>query len=168
MFSACNISGLFLLTNGSQDALSNHSKLYSPSKQWTAGTNGDHFTFYNTNVMSLDGTIMSARVRVSSFSPDIVYPDSTIAFVIGSLYLEGHPSACIIAKYIKVIIGDFASSVPPIPAFFDTHFNCLGTVCGEAFVLADKSIVFPITIDAFMLNDFKHFRVLCVFPHPPL
>lgn len=160
MFSACNISGLFLLTNGTQDALSNHSQLYTPGNQWTTSTTGDHFTFYDTNVTSLDGTNMTARVRIASFSPEVIHPDSTIALIIGSLYIEGHLSPCIIAKHIKVIASDFASSVPPVPAFFHTHFNCLGTVCGDATVLKDKSIVFPITINAYMLNDFKHFSVL--------
>lgn len=156
----CNISGLFLLTNGSQDALQNHSQLYTPGNQWSTSSTGDHFVFYDTHVTSLDGTNISARVRVASFTPEVVHPDSTIALIVGSLYFEGYQSAVIIAKHIKVIAGDLSSSIPPIPAFFDTHFNCLGTVCGEALVLEDKSIVFPITIDAYMLNEFKHFRVM--------
>lgn len=160
MFSACNISGLFLLTNGSQDVLQNHSQLYTPGNQWSTSSTGDHFVFYDTHVTSLDGTNISARVHVASFTPEVVHPDSTIALIVGSLYFEGYQSAVIIAKHIKVIAGDLSSSIPPIPAFFDTHFNCLGTVCGEALVLEDKSIVFPITIDAYMLNEFKHFRVM--------
>jgi hypothetical protein len=158
MFSACNISGLFSLTDCSQAPPKE--ELYTPNDQWTTCSTGDCLTYYVTAVTCLDGTIIKATVRVSSQSPDVKHPDFSIAYIVGSLYFERHMAACIDAKHVKIITADFATSIPPIPSFFDTHFTSLGTVCGEAIMLYDRSIVFPITIDAFMLNDFKHFRIM--------
>ena len=68
--------------------------------------------------------------------------------------------AYIDARHAKVIAEGGDSGVVPVPSFFSTHMDSLGSVCGEAYVLPDGSIVFPASVSVYILNDIKTFRVM--------
>lgn len=61
-----------------------------------------------------------------------------------------------------------AGSLPPLlpsgPTFFSTLFNCLGTVCGDSYVLDDEdaSVAFPVLVrrcDTASLHSRRHKNV---------
>lgn len=133
----------------------------TPGNQWTTNNVGAFFSYYHTVVTCSNGTSIAANVRIPCKSPDVVYADNSVVFITGSLYIEEQTDlAYVDAKHVKVISEGGESDVAPVPSFFNTHVDSLGSVCGEAYVLADRSIVFPVSVSVYMLNDIKTFRVM--------
>ena len=159
MFSSCKVSGIFSLSRGCSSQLAND--FQTPGNHWTTNNVGFFFSYYNTLLSCTNGSSILAKVRIPCKSPDIVYEDNSIVFITGSIWIEEHNDiAYIDVKNIKVIADGNDSQVVPVPSFFSTHMDCLGSVCGEAYVLADSSIVFPASLSVYMLNDIKTLRVM--------
>jgi hypothetical protein len=159
MFSSCNLSGIFTLSAGCCKELAND--FHTPGNHWTTNNVGHFFSYYNTLLSCTNGSSILAKVRVPCKSPDVVYEDNSIVFITGSVWVEEKTEiAYVDVKNIKVITDGGDSQIVPIPSFFSTHMDCLGSVCGEAYVLADGSIAFPASISVYMLNDIKTFRVM--------
>jgi hypothetical protein len=133
----------------------------TPGNQWTTNDVGAFFSYYHSLVSCSNGTSIAAKVRIPCKSPDRVYANNSIVFIAGSVYIEQCSElAYVDAKHVKVVFEGGDSDIAPVPSFFNTHVDSLGCVCGEAFVLADGSIVFPASVSVYMLNDVKTFRVM--------
>lgn len=136
IFFACNIFRLFCLINYSQTLCLGYCNTLN--NEWTTCIIGHHLSYYNTSVTCLDGTNIKATVCVTWLafnSPELKHPDYTVAYIVGSLYFEGHLTVYIQAKDIKIIMNNLATSIPPIWSFFNTYSTCLNTVCAEVPVL---------------------------------
>ena len=159
MFSSCNISGLFPLTPANRSVTADAFR--TPGNQWTTNNTGSFFSYYNTAISCTNGTSITAKLRVPSDSPTTGRPDDSIAYIVGTAFIQSSSAeAYIDAKHVKFLGDSEESNVAPVPSFFSTHMDCLGSVCGEAYVLGDGAIVFPVAVSVYILNDIKTFRVM--------
>ena len=162
MFSSCNISGLFSLTRASRSDAAD--AFHTPGNQWTTNNTGSFFSYYDTALSCTDGTNITAKLRVPSNSPTTERADDSIAYIVGTAFIQSSSGeAYIDAKHVKFLGECEDSSVAPVPSFFSTHMDCLGSVCGEAYVLGDGAIVFPVAVSVYILNDIKTFRIMYDF-----
>ena len=159
MFSSCNISGLFSLVQANRDKAADAFR--TPGNQWTTNNIGSFFTYYSTAISCTDGTNITAKVCVPCHSPTTERADNSIAFVVGTAYIKSlSDGAYINAKHVKFIADGDDTEVAPISSFFNTHMDCLGSVCGEAYVLSTGAIAFPVAVSVYILNDIKTFRLV--------
>jgi hypothetical protein len=159
MFSSCNISGLFSLSRGTPGEIAND--FQTPGNHWTTNNLGSFFSYYNSLLSCSNGSSIWAEVCVPCKSPGVVYADNSIVFIAASVYIqEDCKIAYMDVKTIKVIAEGDHPQLGPVPSFYSTHMNCLGSVCGDAYMLADASIVFPASLLVYMLNDINTFRVM--------
>ena len=159
MFSSCNISGLFSLTRANRVEAANDFR--TPGNQWTTNNIGSFFTYYDAAILCTNGTSITAKIRVPCNSPTTERADDSIAFVVGTAFVKSlTDGAYINAKHVKFIADSEESVVAPIPSFFNTHMDCLSSVCGDAYVLKNGAIAFPVAVSVYILNDIKTFRVV--------
>lgn len=159
MLPFCNVSGFFSLTSAQGDEGTEHFR--TPGNQRNTNTVGLSFSYYNTQLSCSDGSNITARVRVPCQSHHPLHCEESTAFVVGSAYIQStYDITYIDAKHVKFIANGDDSTVAPIPNFFITHIDSLACVCGEAYVLNDGTVVFPVLISVHILNEIKHFRLM--------
>lgn len=162
MFSSLNVSGLFLLTrfNSAEGNL----LFQSLGNQPTTTLNGLNFTYYNSEVTCTDGQSISAKICVRSNSPAALLPNDAAAYLTGTAFIDTDKQESYIdatcVKFIKE-----SSDLPRDATFLSTYFDCLGTVCGDSYVLDDEdaSVVFPVLARVCILDDIKSTRLMYVF-----
>jgi hypothetical protein len=159
MFSSCNVSGLFSLIRANRDEAADAFR--TPGNQWTTNNVGSFFTYYDTAILCTDGTCITAKLRVPCKSPTAERADNSIAFVVGTVFVKSlSDGAYIDAKHVRFIADGEDADVSPVPSFFNTHMDCLGSVCGDAYVLGNGAIAFPVALSVYILNDIKTFRLM--------
>jgi hypothetical protein len=165
MFSSCIVSGFFNLTSGNRVLIRNH---YNVVPNQTPTLNGTHYAFYDSLITCGDDSFASAVIRVPCPLSDVVRPDGTVAYIIGSAFIQtGEKTTLIDATRVTYIPAEASSFFPPVSAFFAAHFDCLGSVCGEPYILKDRFIVFPIAISVFVHNEMRSFQIMSEQTHPP-
>ena len=159
MFSTCTITGHFTLSHGSRVAINN--RFRAPFSQFGVAENCTFYAFYDTTVTCLDNSFAIANIRVPSSVYAPIVEDDTIALITGTIFVQtGDAPSFIDATDVKVIPAEASSFFPPTAAFFVSHLDCLGKVCGEAYVLQDRSIVFPVAISVYVRNEMKSCQLM--------
>lgn len=165
MFSSFTAIGLFSLTRCT--STEGNIVFQAMGSQITTTLNGSSYIYYNTEITCMDGQSMTAKIRVSTDLPVAEQPNNAIAFVTGTAYIDAVSQQ----GYINASCFKFVdkkptlSSLPPGPTFFSTFFDCLGTVCGDSYVLDDEdaSVAFPVLMRVCILDDIKTTRLMYVF-----
>jgi hypothetical protein len=162
MFSSLTVSGLFLLTRSA----STEGNLFYQSlgNQLTTTLNGLHFTYYNSELTCTDGQSVSAKIRVRSDSPAALLPNNTAAYLTGTAYIDTvEQESYIDATCVKFVKGSSTFSLDATS--LSTYFDCLGTVCGDSYVLDDEdaSVVFPVLVRVCILDDIKSTQLMYEF-----
>ena len=144
MLSTCNVVGFFCLARG------NRVCVHAARRICPLPNNPKCFyAFYDTSLSCADGTLLAAVVRYSCPSPDPIFPDGAIAFIIGSVYIPPDGSVSLLeAKHMALVPGEISSPTYQsiVPPSFHSHMNCVGTVCGPSYSVEDRSIVVPICV----------------------
>lgn len=159
MFSSLTVSGLFLLTRST--STEGNLLFQSLGNQMTTTLNGLHFTYYDSELTCTDGQSISAKIRVRSDSPAALLPNETAAYLTGTAFIDAvKQESYIDATCVKFVKG--TSTFPRDATSLSTYFDCLGTVCGDSYVLDDEdaSVVFPVLARVCILDDIKSTRLM--------
>lgn len=162
MFSSFTAIGLFSLTRCTSTEGNN--VFQAMGNQITTTLNGSNYFYYKSEITCMDGQSITAKIRVSSDLPVTEQPNNAIAFVTGTAYIDAvSQQSYINASCIKFVVQK--NTLPPGPTFFSTFFDCLGTVCGDSYVLDDEdaSVAFPVLMRVCILDDIKTSRLMYVF-----
>lgn len=152
MFSACTISGFFPLSRGRRVGA-------HPSRGSANHRVEKFYVFYDTIITCKDKSFTSAIIRIPSPPSDAILLDDTIVNLNGTVFVQtGGTRSVIDTERFTVIPGE----VPSTASFFTSHIEALGSVCGEAYMLEDRSIVFPVAISVYVQNEMKAFQIMYV------
>lgn len=158
MFSFCNVSGLFILSNGSRTLTD--ADLQEPAKWQGDDTDRASYVFYDTVISCSENAPLLANLRVSSSLSESILPDGTAAFVLGDAFVRTSENVSFIdAKHLKAFNAEASSFFPPFAPFYTTHISSLGTICGETKVLEDGSNFFPVAVSVNFKNDITSFKL---------
>lgn len=116
------------------------------------------YAFYDTIITCKDKTITSAVIRIPSPPSEAILTDDTVINLVGTVFVQtGGTRSVIDADRLTIYLGE----APCTAAFFTSHIEALGAVCGEPYVLEDRSIVFPIAVSVYVQNEMKAFQIMC-------
>lgn len=152
LMSSCNIVGFFCLAQGNRIWV-NKAIRNGGSRSTSAGSVGTWYTHYDTTISCIKDTFASADLRVYCPLNDVVFPNNSIAFVIGKVFIQtGEQCLLIDATHFHVIPGDVSSLnyQDSLPSFVNSYIYSVGTVCGKHQVLEDRSRVFPVSVLEFL------------------
>ena len=121
------------------------------------------YAFYDTSLSCADGTLSPVTVRFSCPPQVEIFPDGTVVFMIGSVYIAPKEELSLIeAKHMLPVPGNAAAPgyQNVIPLFRHSHINCVGTICGPPYSLQDRSIVVPICLSDTVHGEMKSFQMM--------
>jgi hypothetical protein len=155
--SSCTISGFFFLIRCTR--LEGDAVFETPNERHATAVDGSHFLYYETTVTCMDGHTTITIIRARSDSNDVDQPITSVAFLTGTFFINSSTqSAYLDITEIKHICN--WPYVDTDPAFFNTSIAASGVVCGLPYELDDGSIVFPVKLSVYILNDIKSFRLM--------
>lgn len=155
---SCTISGFFWLIHCTP--LEGNAVFQTPDGARATTVEGSSFTYFETTITCMDGhsTITMIRARRDSNEKD--EPITSVAFLTGSFFFDSKTQLA----YLDTSSIKHLSNWPYLhtdPAIFNTSVHASGTVCGPSYELVDESIVFPVKLSVYILDDVKSFRVMC-------
>jgi hypothetical protein len=107
----------------------------------------------------MDGHTTVTKIHAHSDSSNVEQPVTSVAFLSRMFFINSDSqSAYLDTTSIKHICN--WPYVDTDPAFFDTSIEASGVVCRLLYELHDESIVFPVKVSVYILNDIKSFRVM--------
>ena len=85
MFSSCNVSKLFILSNRS--CKFNDTDFQAPAKWQGEGTECNLYIYYETMISRSENAHMLANLQIPSSLSESIIPDSTAVFVVGDVFV---------------------------------------------------------------------------------
>lgn len=140
----------------------------TPDERWTTTINGSTFLYYETVITCIDGHTMNAMIRAHCDLNDAEQPIGSVAFVTGTLFIDSNTQTAYLdnATVKHMYNWCFVPTNSVQAAVFKTSVRAVGLVCGDSYELDDESILFPVKVSLYILNDIKSFRVMYnVFPY---
>ena len=111
----------------------------------------------------IDGSCLGAIVRIPSPLGKVIVPNDSVVVITGTVFIQTGPGDCFIdTTDVKMIPAEAASFLTSIPTFFASHIECLGNICGEPYILKDRSIVFPISVSVYVHNEMMLYQLMFV------
>jgi hypothetical protein len=154
---SCTISGFFSLIHCTP--LEGKAVFDTPEGTRAATVDGSCFTYFETVVSCMDGHTTITMVRARRDSNEKDEPITSIAFLTGCFFIDSDTQLAYLDTTSIKHISDW-SYVHTDPAIFDTSVQASGIVCGQSYELDDESILFPVKLSVYILNDVKTFRLM--------
>ena len=155
--SPCTIYGFFCLIRCT--ALEGDAIFETPPGCHTTTVDSPYFVYFETTITCVDGHSTITIVRAPAGPNDTEQPISSVAFLTGAFFIDSNTQFA----YLDTTSIKFMSSWSHLhtdSAIFNTSVHARGIVCGESYETHDGSILFPVKLSVFILNDIKSFRVM--------
>lgn len=162
MFSSLTVSGLFALRRCPD--FEGRFLFQALGNQAATTLDGSRFAYYNSHITCTDNNFISVKIRIHSTNTEALHLNDATAFLTGNAFLDTNEQNSFI-DVSNFTILDNCFNLPRDPSFFSTFFDCLGTVCGDSYVLDDEdaSVVFPVLVRNCVLDDVKSSRLMYEF-----
>ena len=107
----------------------------------------------------MDRHTTTTMIRARAHSDEADQAITSVAFLTGCFFVDSNTQLAYLDTTSIEHMTNWSYTLTD-PAIFNTSVHGSGIVCGQSYELDDESVLLPVKLTVYLLNDIKSFRVM--------